>query len=64
MRTSPIVKMNTEKRPVICTALYRKPMQPSIFEGILYQLESPLNFFTRFSQEDPFLKELQEETKK
>ena len=30
--------MNTEKRPVFCTTLYRKPMQPSNFDGILYQL--------------------------
>ena len=30
--------MNTEKRPVLCTTLYRKPMQPSNFDGILYQL--------------------------
>ena len=30
--------MNTEKRPVLCTTLYRKPMQPSKFDGILYQL--------------------------
>ena len=30
--------MNTEKRPVLCTTLYRKPMQPGNFDGILYQL--------------------------
>ena len=30
--------MNTEKRPVLCTTLYRKPMQPCKFDGILYQL--------------------------
>ena len=30
--------MNTEKRPVLCTTLYRKPMQPSNFDGIFYQL--------------------------
>ena len=29
--------MNTEKRPVLCTTLYRKPMQPSHFDGILHQ---------------------------
>ena len=31
------MKMNTEKRPVLCTTLYRKPMQPCNFDGILYQ---------------------------
>ena len=30
--------MNKEKQPVLCTTLYRKPMQPSNFDGILYQL--------------------------
>ena len=30
--------MNTEKRPVLCTTLYRKSMQPNNFDGILYQL--------------------------
>ena len=30
--------MNTEKRPVLCITLYRKPMQPCNFDGILYQL--------------------------
>ena len=30
--------MNTEKRPVLCTILYRKPMQPCNFDSILYQL--------------------------
>ena len=30
--------MNTEKRPVLCTTLYRKPKQPCNFDGILYQL--------------------------
>ena len=30
--------MNTEKRPVLCITLYRKAMQPSNFDGILYQL--------------------------
>ena len=30
--------MNTEKRPVLCTTLYRKALQPSNFDGILYQL--------------------------
>ena len=30
--------MNTEKRPVLYTTLYSKPMQPCNFDGILYQL--------------------------
>ena len=30
--------MRTEKRPVLCTTLYGKPMQASNFVGILYQL--------------------------
>ena len=30
--------MNPEKQPVFCTTLYRKPIQPSNFDGILYQL--------------------------
>ena len=30
--------MNPEKRPVLCTTLYRKPMQPSNFDIILYKL--------------------------
>ena len=30
--------MDTEKRPDLRTTLYRKPMQPSNFDGILYQL--------------------------
>ena len=30
--------MNTEKKPVLCTTLYRKPMQPCNFDVILYQL--------------------------
>ena len=30
--------MNTEKQPVLCTTLHRKPMQPGNFDGILYQL--------------------------
>ena len=30
--------MNTEKRPVLSTTLYRKPMQPSNFDGILHKL--------------------------
>ena len=30
--------MTPEKRPVLCTTLYRKPMQPCNFDGILYQL--------------------------
>ena len=33
-----IVKMNTEKRLVLCTTLYRKPMQPCNFDDIFYQL--------------------------
>ena len=33
-----IVKMNIEKQPVLCTTLYRKPIQPCSFDGIFYQL--------------------------
>ena len=32
--------MNTEKQPVLCTTLYRKPMQPCNYGGILYQLRN------------------------
>ena len=38
LKGNEIVEMNIEKRPVLCTTLYRKPMQPSNFDGILYQL--------------------------
>ena len=41
--------MNTEKRPVLCTTLYRKPMQPCNFDGILYQLRH-WNFHTVFTR--------------
>ena len=30
--------MNTEKRPVLCTTLYKIPMHPSNCDGIVYQL--------------------------
>ena len=33
-------KKNTEKRPILCTTLYRKPMRLSNFDGILYQLRN------------------------
>ena len=36
------MKINTEKRPVLCTTLYRKPMQSSNFDGIY------TNFVTEF----------------
>ena len=45
--------MNTEKRPVLCTTLYRKPMQLSNFGGILYQLCHRI-FSHGFHQNIPF----------
>ena len=41
--------MNTEKQPVLCTTLYRKPMQPCNFDGILYQLRTEF-FHTVFTR--------------
>ena len=32
------MKMNTEKKPVLCTPLYRKPTPACNFDVILYQL--------------------------
>ena len=44
--------MNPEKRPVLCTTLYRKPMQPSNFDGIFTNFAT--DFFQTVSPEDPF----------
>ena len=42
------MKMNTETRPIICTTLYRKPIQPCNFDGIhvLYLLCLPVHTIT------------------
>ena len=57
--------MNTEKRPVLCTTLYRKPMQPSNIDGILYQLHHWI-FSHGFHQKIRFKRNFkkEEETKK
>ena len=55
--------MNTEKRPVLFTTLYRKPMQPGNFNVILYQLRHWI-FSHGFHQKIRFKKKFYEETKK
>ena len=54
--------MNTEKRPVLCTTLYRKPMQPSNFDCILHQLRH-WKFSHSFHQNIRFKGELNPEMK-
>ena len=54
------VKTNIEKMPILCTTFYRKPMQLSNFDGILYELRNWI-FFTQFSPIDPF--EIEEDKK-
>ena len=54
--------MNKEKRPVLCTTLYRKPLQPSNFDGVLYQLRHGI-FSHGFHQKIRFKKTLRRDQK-